>query len=232
MIKLRKSSERGKADHGWLQSQHTFSFADYHDPQQMGFSALRVINEDHVAAAAGFPTHGHRDMEIITYVVAGALEHKDSLGTTAKVNVGDVQRMSAGTGVRHSEYNSSKQQPLHLLQIWINPDKENYLPSYDQKNFSSRLSSGEMILVASNNGRDASVSLNQDTDLYALKSGQSGEKILNTDINRSYWLQVIKGIVIMNDLTAGPGDALRAQAETRLHFKWQADAEFLLFDLP
>lgn len=232
MIKIRKSAERGKANHGWLHSSHTFSFADYNDPQHVSFSVLRVINEDHIAAGAGFPTHAHLDMEIITYVVEGALEHKDSLGTIAKVKAGDVQRMSAGTGVRHSEYNASKQEKLHLLQIWLFPDKENYLPSYDQKNFDAELAEGEMTLVASNTGRDSSVSMNQDVDLYAVKSAREGEKILNTDLNRSYWLQVIKGVVKMNDLTAAAGDALQARAETRLHFKWQPGSEFLLFDLP
>lgn len=232
MIKARKTAERGQANHGWLKSAHTFSFGDYHDAQQMGFSVLRVINEDHVEAGAGFPTHSHQNMEIITYIVEGALEHKDSMGNTAIMHPGELQRMSAGTGVRHSEYNPLKDRPSHFLQIWILPDQTNYQPTYEQKNFSESLAKGEFILLASNTGRDQSIRLNQDVDLYAVKSKQAGERILNTDVTRSYWLQVIKGSVKMNDINSVAGDALQARNESRLHFQWQAGSEFLLFDLP
>lgn len=232
MINIRKSSERGQTNHGWLKSAHTFSFGQYHDPQFVGFSVLRVINEDRVVAGAGFPAHSHQNMEIITYVVDGALEHKDSLGNVATMKPGELQRMSAGTGVTHSEYNPLKDRGSHFLQIWIFPDKENYKPSYEQKNFSAQLQKGEAVLIASNTGRDASVAMNQDVDLYALKSATDGERILNTDETRSYWLQVIRGVVKMNDRTAAIGDALLARNETRLHLKWQPNSEFLLFDLP
>ncbi len=232
MIKSRKSSERGQANHGWLQSAHTFSFGSYHDPLQMGFSNLRVINEDRVAAGAGFPPHSHRDMEIITYVVDGALEHKDSMGNTAIMKPGELQRMSAGTGVTHSEYNPLKNQASHFLQIWIIPDNEGYPASYQQKDFSDSLKKSELVLLASNSGRDGSVSLNQDVDIFGLKTAILGERILNTEAHRSYWLQAIKGTVTLNDVTCGPGDALQARNETRLHLRWQAGAEFILFDLP
>ncbi len=232
MIKSRKSSERGNVNHGWLQSAHTFSFGSYHDPLHMGFSVLRVINEDRVAAGAGFPAHSHQNMEIVTYIVEGALEHKDSLGNTAIMKPGELQRMSAGTGVTHSEYNPLKDKASHFLQIWILPEQEQVQPSYQQKNFSASLQNSEMILLASNSGRDASISLNQDVDIYGVKSVVDAEKILNTDVARSYWLQVIKGVVKMNDMTAGPGDALQARNETRLHLKWTKGSEFILFDLP
>lgn len=232
MINIRKSSERGHANHGWLDSNHTFSFGQYHDPKFMGFSVLRVINEDRVVPAAGFQTHSHQNMEIISYVIEGALEHKDSLGNVATMKPGDVQRMSAGTGVTHSEYNPLKDKGCHFLQIWILPDKNGYQPSYQQKNFSNILQKGELILVASNFGRDSTISLNQDVDLYALKSSTVGERILNTDEQRSYWVQVVGGVVQVNDRTLAAGDALQARNETRLHLKWQANSEFLLFDLP
>ncbi len=170
-------------------------------------------------------------MEIITYVVDGALEHKDSMGNTAIMKPGELQRMSAGTGVTHSEYNPLKDQASHFLQIWIIPDKEGYPASYQQKDFSESLKKSEFVLLASNSGRDGSVSLNQDVDIFGVKSLIPGERILNTDAVRSYWLQVIKGIVVMNDLICGPGDAMQARNETRLHFKWQAGTEFILFDL-
>lgn len=233
MFKLRKSTERGRANHGWLEANHSFSFGDYFDPAHMGFSVLRVINEDRIVGGAGFPPHGHQNMEIITYIVEGALEHKDSMGNTAVMKPGEVQRMSAGTGVRHSEFNHLKNEKTRLLQIWILPDKAGYPPSYEQKDFSKILSEGQITLVASNTGRDGSVSLNQDVDLYALKAKEAGERILNTDETRSYWLQVINGIVKVNDeppLTAG--DAISSTALARLHFKWQPGTEFLLFDLP
>lgn len=232
MINIRLAAERGKAQFGWLQSAHTFSFGQYHDPQYMGFSVLRVINEDRVVAGAGFPAHSHQNMEIITYVVEGALEHKDSLGNVATMHPGDLQRMSAGTGVTHSEYNPLKDRGSHFLQIWIIPDKPGYPPSYQQKNFESQLQKGQLQLMASNAGRDATLSLNQDVDIYALKSSNIGERILNTDQFRSYWLQVIRGSVNLNDRTATAGDAFQVYAETRLHIKWQPNTEFLLFDLP
>lgn len=232
MIKIRKASERGHANHGWLEARHSFSFAEYHDPAHMGFSVLRVINEDKIVGGAGFPTHGHQNMEIITYIVEGVLEHKDSMGNTATISPGEVQRMSAGTGVRHSEYNHLKVEKTHLMQIWIIPDKEGYPPSYEQKNFSSKLEAGELVLVASNTGRDGSVSLHQDVDLYALKSANNGERILNTQENRFYWLQVVKGVVKFNDVSLGAGDAISASVLSRIHLKWNAGSEFLLFDLP
>ncbi|MBC7740691.1 MAG: pirin family protein [Bdellovibrionaceae bacterium] len=232
MVKIRKSLERGHADHGWLNARHSFSFGDYHDPQHMGFSALRVINEDRIAGGAGFPTHAHRDMEIITYIVDGVLEHKDSMGNTATISPGEVQRMSAGTGVRHSEYNHLTDKKTHLLQIWILPDKANYSPSYEQKNFSNELEQGELTLVASNEGRDGSVALNQDVDMYVVKSPKTGEKILNTDETRFYWIQVIKGTIKVNEHTLLEGDGLSASLLSRIHFQWTAGAEFIVFELP
>ncbi|AGH96602.1 pirin family protein [Pseudobdellovibrio exovorus] len=232
MIKIRRSSERGHANHGWLDARHTFSFANYHDPAHMGFSVLRVINEDRIAGGAGFPPHAHQNMEIITYIIEGELEHKDSMGNTATIKPGEVQRMSAGTGVRHSEYNHLKDKPTHLMQIWLLPDKAGYPAGYEQKDFSTKLADGELVLVASNTGRDSSVSIHQDVDLYALKSPTAGERILNTDETRAYWLQVIKGVVKINDVSLAAGDAASTSVLSRLHLKWQAGSEFLLFDLP
>lgn len=232
MIKIRKSTERGQANHGWLEAKHSFSFADYYDPAHMGFSVLRVINEDKIIGGAGFPTHGHQNMEIITYIIDGILEHKDSMGNKATISPGEVQRMSAGTGVRHSEYNHLQDQKTHLLQIWITPDKAGYPPSYEQKDFKSKLSKNELVLVASNFGRDGSVSLSQDVDLYALKSSIEGEKILNTQENRFYWLQVVSGVVNFNEVSLSAGDAISCSMLSRIHLKWRAGAEFLLFDLP
>lgn len=232
MIKVRKSQDRGHANHGWLEARHSFSFADYFDPAHMGFSVLRVINEDKVAGGAGFPTHSHQNMEIVTYIVDGELEHKDSMGNTATIKPGEVQRMSAGTGVRHSEYNHLKDQKTHLLQIWIMPEKIGVTPGYEQKDFSEKLKAGDLVLVASNSGRDGSVSMNQDADVYALKSNEAGEKILNTDETRFYWLQVIKGVVNFSDVSLSAGDAISGSVLSRIHLKWQANSEFLLFDLP
>lgn len=232
MIKIRKSKERGHANHGWLEAKHTFSFADYHDPNHMGFSVLRVINEDQITGGSGFPTHSHQNMEIITYIVDGELEHKDSMGNTATIKPGEVQRMSAGTGVRHSEYNHLQDKKTHLMQIWILPEKVGIAPSWEQKDFSEKLKTGELQLVVSSTGRDGSISVNQDIDLYALKSDSKGERILNTDENRSYWLQVIKGVVKFNDVTLAAGDAVSATLLTRIHLHWPSGAEFLLFDLP
>jgi len=232
MIKIRKANERGVAEHGWLSSRHTFSFADYHDPSHMGFSVLRVINEDKIIGGSGFSTHGHRDMEIISYVVEGSLEHKDSMGNTTVIRPGDIQRMSAGTGVQHSEFNHLPDKTTHFLQIWIMPEQRGIQPSYDEKDFSFALGDGDLVLVASRHGRDNSVTINQDVDIYAVKSPGSGERILNTDVNRSYWMQVIKGVVQFNEVTVGAGDGLSATLLSRIHFKWTAGSEFLLFDLP
>ena len=167
MINLRKSHERGHANHGWLDSYHTFSFADYYDPAEMGFSSLRVINEDRVAPKGGFPTHPHRDMEIVTYILDGELAHQDSMGNGSVIRVGDVQRMSAGTGIRHSEFNGSEKQPVHLLQIWIEPDTTGLAPSYEQKHFSRAEKQGVFRLVASRDGREGSVTIHQDAYVYA-----------------------------------------------------------------
>jgi quercetin 2,3-dioxygenase len=232
VIKIRKSADRGYANHGWLEARHTFSFASYRDPAHMGFSVLRVINEDKIAGGAGFPPHAHENMEIITYIVDGVLEHKDSIGNKATISPGEVQRMSAGQGVRHSEYNHLKDKSTHLLQIWIVPDKNSYSAGYEQKDFSEKLSAGSLVLVASNSGRDASVSLNQDVDIYVLKSNQSGERILNTQEHRFYWLQVVRGSVMFNDISLGSGDGLSASVMSRIHLRWSANSEFILFDLP
>jgi redox-sensitive bicupin YhaK (pirin superfamily) len=232
MLKVRKSSERGLANHGWLNSRHTFSFADYYDPQNMGFSVLRVINEDRIAGGSGFAEHGHQNMEIISYVISGALEHKDSMGNSTRIKTGELQRMSAGTGIKHSEFNHFREQQTHFLQIWILPDKNSYQPSYGQKDFADKLQSEELTLVASNFGRDGSVNLNQDVDIYALKSKKPGERILNTDAERSYWLQVISGVVKINEVTASAGDGVSGVLLSRLHLMWQPGSEFLLFDLP
>lgn len=232
MIKIRKSAERGQANHGWLESKHTFSFADYQDPNHMGFSVLRVINEDKIVGGSGFPPHGHQNMEIISYVINGALAHRDSMGNSTTIQAGELQRMSAGTGVRHSEYNNLPSQQTHFLQIWIHPEKNGMEPSYGQKDFTKNLETGELVLVASNHGRDGSVIVNQDVDIYALKSTKVGERILNTDENRSYWVQVISGVVKINEVTIGTGDAVSATLLTRLHLMWQPNTEFLIFDLP
>jgi len=232
MIKVRRASERGQANHGWLQSAHTFSFADYYDPEHMGFSALRVINEDWIAGSAGFPTHGHRDMEIVTYVIEGALEHKDSMGNSTRILPGEIQRMSAGTGVRHSEYNPLVDQQTHLLQIWILPDRANYPASYEQKKIQLSSNPQDLVLVASHDGRDGSVSLHQDVDIFVGKSSTSQEKIINLDENRFYWIQVVKGLVQANEYSLATGDAVAIHLLKRIHLKWQAGAEFLFFDLP
>jgi redox-sensitive bicupin YhaK (pirin superfamily) len=232
MVKIRKSNERGVAEHGWLSSRHTFSFADYYDPNQMGFSVLRVINEDKIVGGSGFPTHAHKDMEIISYVIEGELQHKDSMGNASVIKPGELQRMSAGTGVRHSEFNNFPDKTTHFLQIWIQPEEKNLPPGYGQKDFSTQLNGNDLVLVCSHHGRDGSITINQDIDLYALKSQTQGERILNTDQNRSYWLQVIKGVVKYNDISIAAGDGLSSTALTRIHLKWNQNTEFLLFDLP
>ena len=232
MIQIRKSAERGHFDFGWLDTHHTFSFGDYHDPRAMGFSALRVINEDTVAGGHGFPTHPHRDMEIITYILEGALEHKDSLGTGSVIRPGDVQRMSAGTGIRHSEANPLKDQATKLLQIWIFPKENGLKPSYEQTAFSREEREGKLRLVGSQDGRDGSVTIHQDVDLYAslLKPGESVSLSLKPE--RLAWLQVARGQVSLNGQSLSQGDGAAVTQETALTIAGVEEAEVLLFDLP
>jgi redox-sensitive bicupin YhaK (pirin superfamily) len=231
MITIRPARERGHAEHGWLDSRHTFSFADYHDPAHMGFRALRVINEDRVAPGRGFGTHPHRDMEIISFVLDGALEHKDSMGTGSVIRPGDVQRMSAGTGVLHSEFNASKTAPVHFLQIWILPDRAGLPPSYEQKSFAAAERTNQLRLVASQGGRDGALTVHQDVALYAalLDAGASVRQPLAR--GRHAWIQVARGAVDLGGqrLSAGDGAAVRDEAEVVL--RAEEAAEVLLFDL-
>jgi quercetin 2,3-dioxygenase len=231
MITIRKSNERGHFDHGWLNTYHTFSFDQYYDPRYMGFRSLRVINEDFVAAGRGFPTHGHRDMEIITYILEGALKHEDSMGNGSVIRPGDVQRMTAGTGVRHSEKNASDQERVHLLQIWIVPNADSLAPGYEQKAFSEEERRGQLRLIASEDGRDDSVRLNQDVSLFAsiLDAGQEVERTMEPQ--RFGWIQVARGSIAVNGETAGQGDGLVIVAESSLAIRAEEPAEILLFDL-
>jgi redox-sensitive bicupin YhaK (pirin superfamily) len=231
MIVVRKSSERGYADHGWLKSFHTFSFAGYHDPKHMGFGRLRVINEDRVAAGEGFGTHPHRDMEIISYVLEGALAHKDSMGTGSTIVPGDVQRMSAGRGVLHSEYNDDKAGTTHFLQIWIEPDVTGIAPSYEQKHFAPEEKRGRLRLIASPDGREGSVSIHQDALLYAgLFEGAESAK-LSLEKGRKGYVHVARGTVQVNRHALRAGDALKTDAGP-IEIERGKDAEVLVFDLP
>jgi quercetin 2,3-dioxygenase len=231
MIILRPSNQRGGADHGWLKTRHTFSFNTYHDPKHVHFRALRVINEDWVAPGTGFGTHPHNDMEIITYVLSGALEHKDSLGTGSIIRPGDGQRMSAGTGILHSEHNPSKTEPVHLLQIWIMPDKKGLTPSYEQKAFPAEEKQGRLRVIASPDGKDGAVTIHQDASLYVslLKPGEQVEHTLAS--GRSAWLQVARGSVELNGEKLSQGDGAAVSNESKLTIKGTEDAEILLFDL-
>ncbi|HEX7674116.1 MAG TPA: pirin family protein [Bdellovibrio sp.] len=232
MITVRKSSDRGLAEHGWLKSRHTFSFADYYDPRFMGYSVLRVINEDRIEGGTGFDTHGHRDMEIISYVIEGELEHKDSMGTNTVIRPGEVQRMTAGTGVRHSEYNHMPDKETHFLQIWIMPEKQGMKPSYDQKSFSNDFGCSDLILVGSKDGRNGSITINQDVDMYAAKAQDDGEKTLKTYAHRHLWVQVIKGQVSVEGETLQAGDGAAIQDVDHLKLQWKKGSEFIVFDLP
>ena len=231
MITIRRARERGHFDHGWLNTYHTFSFDQYYDPRYMGFRSLRVINEDFVAPGRGFPTHGHRDMEIITYILEGALKHEDSMGNGSVIRPGDVQRMTAGTGVRHSEKNSSVTERVHLLQIWILPNAENLTPGYEQKAFSDEERHGQLRLIASGDGRDDSVHLNQDVSLFAsiLDAGKEVEREM--DAKRYGWIQVARGSIAVNGEKAEQGDGVVVVGESNLKIRAQEPAEILLFDL-
>ncbi|MEL7312610.1 MAG: pirin family protein [Pseudomonadota bacterium] len=231
MIAIRSAEQRGVANFGWLDSRHTFSFGHYYDPDHMGFGPLRVINEDKVEPGQGFATHGHSDMEIISYVLDGALEHKDSLGTGSIIKPGDVQRMSAGTGVRHSEYNASKTDPVHFLQIWIIPDRKGLEPSYEQTTFSQEDKQGRLRLVGSRDGRDGSVTIHQDVDLYAsvLSTGDSVSHSI--EAGRVGWLQVARGEVQIDGQQLKAGDGVAITGPSDLAIEAATSTEFLLFDM-
>ncbi|MDR3411716.1 MAG: pirin family protein [Formivibrio sp.] len=231
MITLRKSSDRGHADHGWLKSDHSFSFADYYNPQEMGWGPLRVINEDRVQPNMGFGTHSHRDMEIISYVLSGQLQHKDSMGNGEIIRPGDVQRMSAGTGVQHSEFNPSPDEKVHFLQIWIMPAHAGSKPGYEQKFFPAEEKRARLRLVASNDGRNASVTIDQDADLYASLLSP-GEQVSHTLASgRLAYLHLVSGAVRVNGTELKTGDAAKIEAENELVIVADADSELLLFDL-
>ena len=231
MISVRRADERGHADHGWLDTRHTFSFADYHDPKFVGFRGLRVINEDRVQPGQGFPPHGHRDMEIVSYVLAGALEHKDSMGTGSVIRPGDVQRMSAGTGVRHSEYNHSKDEPVHFLQVWILPERRGLEPGYEQRHFSDADKRAGLRLIASREGTDGSVTIHADAKIYAavVEPGQRLRHALAE--HRHAWLQVARGAITLNDRPLVHGDGAAVSGEPALTIAGAERAEVLVFDL-
>ncbi|MDX2240804.1 MAG: pirin family protein [Leptolyngbyaceae cyanobacterium bins.302] len=232
MITIRSAQDRGTANFGWLDSRHTFSFGEYFDPSHMGFADLRVINEDKVAPGQGFSTHGHRDMEIISYVLEGALEHKDSIGTGSIIRPGDVQRMSAGTGIRHSEYNASKTEPVHFLQIWILPEQKGIQPGYEQKTFSEAEKRGQLRLVGSRDGRDGSITIHQDVNLYAAVLQEGDEIKHSLATGRVAWLQVARGAVQLNNQTLTAGDGVAIAQETQITLQGASDAaEVLLFDM-
>lgn len=232
MITIRSAQDRGIANFGWLDSRHTFSFGNYYNPKQMGFADLRVINEDKVTPGQGFGTHEHRDMEIISYVLEGALEHKDSIGTGSVIRSGDVQRISAGTGIQHSEFNASTTEPVHFLQIWVLPEQKGIQPGYEQKTFTEAEKRGTLRLVGSRDGRDGSITIHQDVNFYAtaLREGEMVNHSLA--VGRVAWLQVVRGAVQVNDqtLTAGDGAAITQEAQITLQGA-SSDAEVLLFDL-
>ncbi len=230
MIRVRKSEERGHADHGWLKTHHTFSFADYHDRQHMGFRSLRVINDDIVAGGGGFPTHPHRDMEIITYVLSGALEHRDSMGNGSVIRPGNVQYMAAGTGVQHSEFNHSATEPVHLLQMWIQPDTRGAKPRYAEKSFADA-PIGTLTLIASKSGRDSSIAINQDANVFVGKF-EAGNTVSHTlGAGRGAWLHVAEGEVTLNGQLLKTGDAAALTDETAVELRAARPSQVLLFDL-
>lgn len=232
MMTVRPREERGHADHGWLDSHHTFSFADYYDPRHMGFRTLRVINEDRVEPARGFGTHPHRDMEIISYVLEGGIQHRDSMGTGSVIRPGDVQRMSAGTGVTHSEFNASQTDPVHFLQIWLMPSRRGLSPSYEQKTFSAGEKQGRLRVVASPDGREGSISVNTDATLYAGVFGGGERGALELSPGRHAWVQVARGSVRVNGTELREGDGAALSGESRVEVEGTSGGEVLVFDLP
>jgi hypothetical protein len=232
MQDIRRSDERGLADHGWLKSRHSFSFADYFDPDHVQFGPLRVINEDRVAPGGGFETHGHRDMEIVSYVLSGALEHKDSMGTGSIIKPGDVQRMSAGTGVRHSEFNASKTEPVHFLQIWIVPDAAGIPPGYEQKHFGEDEKRGRLRLVAARDARAGAVKIHQDASVYAGLFHGAENATLPLAPGRKAYVHVARGAITANGTALAAGDALKLSDVDAVKLERGNDAEVLVFDLP
>jgi len=232
MINIRKSDERGHANHGWLDSHHTFSFADYYDPAHMGFGPLRVINDDRIAAGRGFGTHGHRDMEIITYVLDGAIAHKDSMGSGSTIRPGNVQRMSAGRGVMHSEFNPQPDQGTHLLQIWIEPDVTGIEPEYEEKSFADVQKRGQLCQLVSPDGAGGSMRIHQDARLYAGLFDAGEQATLALQPGRRAWVHVARGQLRVNDQELEAGDALALSGEPAVHLVGGAGAEVLVFDLP
>jgi redox-sensitive bicupin YhaK (pirin superfamily) len=232
MLSIRKAEERGHANHGWLDTWHTFSFADYHDPREMGYSVLRVINDDQVEPGQGFGMHGHRDMEIITYILEGALEHQDSMGNGSVIRPGDVQRMSAGTGVRHSEFNPSREERVRLLQVWIEPDVQGVKPSYEQKHFTEQDRRGRLRLIASHDGRDGSVTIHQHADVYVALLDGGAQASHQLRAGRSAYVHVARGAVEVNGTVLKGGDGAKIENETSIELTDAKGAEILLFDLP
>ena len=230
-MEIRRSQERGHAEHGWLDSFHSFSFADYHDPNHMGYGPLRVINEDRVKPGQGFGTHSHRDMEIISYVLEGGLAHKDSMGNGSVIRPGDVQRMSAGTGVAHSEFNASDREPVHFLQIWIEPSVRGVRPSYEEKQFDDASKRGNLRLIASSDGREGSVTIYQDASLYAALVDGAEALAFEQKAGRKTYVHVIKGEVEVNGQPVSGGDAVKLAGENRVRIERGRNAEILLFDL-
>ncbi len=232
MIRVRQASQRGHFDHGWLDTFHTFSFADYYDPAHMGFRALRVINEDRVQPGEGFGMHGHRDMEIITYVLEGALQHRDSLGSGSVLRPGELQHMTAGTGIRHSEFNPSATEPVHLYQIWLLPERAGLTPRYDQRAFPEAQRQGQLRVVASRDGRDGSLEVHQDVDVF-LASLDAGQRVTHTlNPGRHAWLQLLRGAVQLQDRKLTAGDGAAVSGEPGLTVATLEPAEVMLFDLP
>jgi redox-sensitive bicupin YhaK (pirin superfamily) len=231
MITIRKAEERGHFDFGWLNTYHSFSFGEYYDPKHTRFRTLRVINEDFVQAGHGFPTHGHRDMEIVTYILQGALEHRDSMGTGSIIRRGDAQRMSAGTGVTHSEANPSRDEPVHLLQIWIFPREQDLKPEYEEKKFSDDEKRNRLRLIVSPDGSDGSVKIHQDAKIFASLLDERKEVVHSLENGRSAWLQVAAGSVRLSDVALKRGDGAAVTQESNLRITAQEPAEILLFDL-
>jgi len=231
VLTIRRSDDRGRGRHGWLDSRHTFSFGDYHNPGHMGFRSLRVINDDRVAPDSGFGTHGHRDMEIITYVLDGELEHRDSLGTGDILRRGDVQRMTAGTGIRHSEFNPSKTQPVHFLLIWVLPERPGLAPAYEQKSFAEADKRGRPRRIVSSTGHDDAMTIQQDVELFATVLDANDSVVHELRDGRSAWVQVARGRIELNGQSLSEGDGAAVVNEQRIELKGQDDAEVLLFDL-